>query len=403
MRLARARSTAAVFRRRTPVSRRRRTVRFLRNALAREEHRLSVRDAGMHAREAFLLREPGEVAAVLLHPGAEALPHRARFGVRKRDAVDEHGEHRQRLASGHARSPSRVRGLWLVCAACSSSYGDATAASRDGGVTRDAARTNDDGGPSGDGGPSDDAPPPPNRRRHGVHAVRAAVRLLQRLRARGRADDAEAFRDAGRNGDARAGDRSHGRASRAFFGRDRRSVAFDGLDATSVRLEGHLRGNGERGDPSSSKMRPGLDAKDRSLARRTAIGGSHHRSTNATPDWVQLSRDDERLLYRVRRPHLEPDATAPTVSFGSRRSRRSRSWIVNLDECPATASGADRDRHRLRQGHRALATSAGLRLFGQVRWPDRRRCAPHASAPSPGDANLDPRSRSRPPAGSTSR
>ena len=64
----------------------------------------------MDAREPLLLGEAGEIAAVLFHPNAEALPHRARFFFGKRHPVDEHREH------GRKVSIAKVRAAVFACA-----------------------------------------------------------------------------------------------------------------------------------------------------------------------------------------------------------------------------------------------------------------------------------------------
>ena len=63
----------------------------------------------MDAREPLLLGEAGEVAAVLFHPGAEALPYRARLFFGKRHPVDEHREH------GREVSIAKVRAAVFAC------------------------------------------------------------------------------------------------------------------------------------------------------------------------------------------------------------------------------------------------------------------------------------------------
>jgi hypothetical protein len=49
-------------------------------------------ELGVDAREALYVGEPREVASVLLHPRAEPLPERTRFGIGEGSAVDENTE-----------------------------------------------------------------------------------------------------------------------------------------------------------------------------------------------------------------------------------------------------------------------------------------------------------------------
>jgi len=69
-----------------------RGVSTLRGALAGAENRAIAVDAGMDAREAFLGGEAGEIAAMVLHPRAEAIPEGESVRLGHGRAVDEDTE-----------------------------------------------------------------------------------------------------------------------------------------------------------------------------------------------------------------------------------------------------------------------------------------------------------------------
>jgi hypothetical protein len=70
----------------------RRRVRTLGGCPAHLKNGAPTVDTRVNARKSLGRGEPGQVATVLLHPGAEALPEGPGLGVRERHAVHDDGE-----------------------------------------------------------------------------------------------------------------------------------------------------------------------------------------------------------------------------------------------------------------------------------------------------------------------